>query len=349
MSDQIIKSSDQFMNIPQKRFIPDLNISIYDGDLGGSGCVDAQQSIDLNDSGFEDTKQSIDLNDDPPLLLEDRLSKSKVGNSSKFSNKQRLDVRCLSEGCEWFLRSRSIKDTEAFTITSFNDVHTCSKTESHPHHRNANKKVVAHFIKDLIDDNPRNLKGKDVVNIIGQRFISKLSYKQGWKGKVYAERLRIGSSEDSFDKLPIYCHNLEIANPGTRAHILRDDLNRFEMLFIAIGVSIRSFIKCLRLMIIIDGAHLKGSFKGTMFLAVGMDGNNKIFPIAYGVGKRESGESWTWFLTKLRECVGDQPNLAIISNRAKSIELAVKNAFSLAYHGFCCQHLMVNLRLKGKA
>lgn len=101
-------------------------------------------------------------------------------------------------------------------------------------------------------------------------------------------------------------------------------------------------------MIIIDGAHLKGSFKGTMFLAVGMDGNNNIFPIAFGVGKSESGDSWTWFLSRLRECVGDNPNLAIISDRAKSIDIGISHAFPVAYHGFCCRHLMVNLRLRGK-
>ncbi|XP_076952698.1 uncharacterized protein LOC143626510 [Bidens hawaiensis] len=177
-----------------------------------------------------------------------------------------------------------------------------------------------------------------------------LSYKQAWAGKVYAETLLVGTSDESFGRLPIYCHNLELANPGTRTHILRDCSNRFEMSFVAIGAAIRSFVRCLWPVIIIDGAHMKGSFKGTMFLAVGMDGNNKIFPIAFGVGKSESSDSWTWFLSRLRECecVGDHPNLAIISDRAKSIEIGISQAFPLAYQGFCCRHLMVNLRLRGK-
>ena len=36
----------------------------------------------------------------------------------------------------------------------------------------------------------------------------------------------------------------------------------------------------LRKVIIIDGAHLKGDYLGTMFLAVGMDANNQVVPIA---------------------------------------------------------------------
>ncbi|GJR03882.1 hypothetical protein Tco_0526866 [Tanacetum coccineum] len=35
------------------------------------------------------------------------------------------------------------------------------------------------------------------------------------------------------------------------------------------------------------GAHLKGEFLGTMYLAVAMDGNNQILPLAYGVGNKE--------------------------------------------------------------
>ncbi|KAJ0691487.1 putative MULE transposase domain-containing protein [Helianthus annuus] len=111
---------------------------------------------------------------------------------------------------------------------------------------------------------------------------------------------------------------------------------------------IRSFVRNLRPLIIIDAAHLKGEFKGTMFLAVGMDGNNQILPIGYGIGKSEDGESWTWFLSKLKECIGEHPELAIISDRAASIQLAVRLVFPRSFHGLCCRHLMVNLRLPSK-
>ncbi|XP_035836403.1 protein FAR1-RELATED SEQUENCE 8-like [Helianthus annuus] len=117
------------------------------------------------------------------------------------------------------------------------------------------------------------------------------------------------------------------------------------MVFVAIGAAIRTFICNLRPVVIIDAAHLKGEFKGTLFLAVGMDGNNQILPISYGIGKSEDGESWTWFLSKLKECIGEIPEMAIISDRANSIHLAVRNVFPHVYHGLCCRHLMMNLRL----
>ncbi|XP_024966687.1 uncharacterized protein LOC112506684 [Cynara cardunculus var. scolymus] len=77
-------------------------------------------------------------------------------------------------------------------------------------------------------------------------------------------------------------------------------------------------------LLIIDSVHLKGPYVGTMFSAVGMDGNNEIVPIAMGVGKTESGPSWTWFLRKLSQCIGEVPNLTFVIDRAASIDLAIR-------------------------
>ncbi|GKE96800.1 transposase, MuDR, MULE transposase domain protein, partial [Tanacetum coccineum] len=57
------------------------------------------------------------------------------------------------------------------------------------------------------------------------------------------------------------------------------------------------------------------------------DGNNQIIPIATGVSQGETEESWTWFMLKLKECIGEVPNLAIISDRHPGIILACKMVF----------------------
>ena len=48
-------------------------------------------------------------------------------------------------------------------------------------------------------------------------------------------------------------------------------------------LQIRTFVNHTRPVIIIDGAHLKGAYLGTNLMAVAMDGNNDILPLAYGV------------------------------------------------------------------
>ncbi|GJS88679.1 transposase, MuDR, MULE transposase domain protein [Tanacetum coccineum] len=118
-----------------------------------------------------------------------------------------------------------------------------------------------------------------------------------------------------------------------------------KKLYIKLGeptIQIKSFLCYMRPLIIIDGAHLKGTYLGTNLVAVGMDGNNQIIPIATGVSQGETGESWTWFLRKLKDCIGEVPNLAIISDRHYAITLACNTVFPNSFHGYCCRHLMMN-------
>ncbi|GKF57491.1 transposase, MuDR, MULE transposase domain protein, partial [Tanacetum coccineum] len=80
--------------------------------------------------------------------------------------------------------------------------------------------------------------------------------------------------------------------------------------------------------------HLKGNYLGTNLVAVGMDGNNQIIPLATGVSQGETGESWTWFLSKLKEQIGEPPNLCIISDRHVAIIQACGIVFDNSFHGF---------------
>ncbi|GJX99168.1 transposase, MuDR, MULE transposase domain protein [Tanacetum coccineum] len=95
---------------------------------------------------------------------------------------------------------------------------------------------------------------------------------------------------------------------------------------------IRKFMNCLRLLLIIDATHLKGQYKGTNLVAVGMDRNNQIVPIAFGICKGETGPCWSWWMSVLKECICDSPNLLFISDRHAAIALAVHNEFPLAFH-----------------
>nr|GEZ19501.1 hypothetical protein [Tanacetum cinerariifolium] len=82
-------------------------------------------------------------------------------------------------------------------------------------------------------------------------------------------------------------------------------------------------------------------YEGTNLLAVGIDGNNQIIPIATGVSKGETGPSWTWFLSKLKECIGEIPNLTIIYDRHAAI-LSSCVVFPNAFHGYCYFRMAIN-------
>ena len=56
----------------------------------------------------------------------------------------------------------------------------------------------------------------------------------------------------------------------------------------AFDACISGFRSCCRAAIVIDGTHLKGKYKGILFIVIVMDGNDKIFSIAFGVGDIEN-------------------------------------------------------------
>ncbi|XP_024965994.1 uncharacterized protein LOC112506207 [Cynara cardunculus var. scolymus] len=264
----------------------------------------------------------------------------------KKSSKHRYEVVCHSDlDCDWRLMAVSIDGTSIFQVHKLHNKHTCSRSQVHPNHRNANKKVLGHILADSLNDCRRVYRGKEIMEDVNQRFNISISYHQAWRAKMYALQLLRGTPESSFNLLPVYCHNLKLANPRTVTEIALDPLGRFDMLFVALGCSIRSFLGHMRPLLIMDGVHLKGPYVGTMFLAVGMDGNNGIVPIVMGVGKTKSGTSWTWFLRKLRQYIGDVPNLTFVTDRTASIDLAIRTVFPSAHHGLCCRHLSQNLRL----
>nr|GEY49790.1 retrovirus-related Pol polyprotein from transposon TNT 1-94 [Tanacetum cinerariifolium] len=199
-------------------------------------------------------------------------------------------------------------ETEKYYITYLNDVHTCSKTQTHPNHRNANKKVIGQLLTPKLQDRSRVLKWKDIQQDILSEYKVHISYQQAMKGKHYGIQQVRGSPYEAFEMLPYYCYNLEKKNEGTVTRIKTDDNGVFEMLFIAIGAS------------------------GTNLVAVAMDGNNQIVPSAFGICKGETGPCWSWCMSVLKECIGDNPNLLFISDRHAAIALAVEKEFHLAFH-----------------
>ncbi|GJU29754.1 transposase, MuDR, MULE transposase domain protein [Tanacetum coccineum] len=209
-------------------------------------------------------------------------------------------------------------------------------------------KLLGNILVDKIRDSNRVYKIKDIQHDMRVDWKIDISCKRAWGGRNMALHIINGSHVDSFSQLSYYCYNLKLANEGTVTHIHTDVDGRFEMLYVGFRFAIRSFLRYMRPLIIIDGAHLKGNYLGTNLLAVGIDGNNQIIPLATGVSQGETGESWTWFLSKLKEQIGEPPNLCIISDRHAAIIQACAIVFDNSFHGFCDRHLMMNCNLKGK-
>ncbi|KAJ9564652.1 hypothetical protein OSB04_000618 [Centaurea solstitialis] len=263
------------------------------------------------------------------------------------SCKKRYEATCAQKNCGWRIYASCLGGSTMFQVRTLNDVHTCSRTQMHSAHRNASRRVLSHLLLDKTGDVRRDIRAADIIKDMKAQHKINVSYWQAWRAKWQAINMIEGDPEDSFTRLPLYFYNLELNNPGTQTRIVVGNDGRFVSCFCALGCSIVTFRSgLLRKVIIIDGAHLKGRYSGTMFLAVAMDGNNQVVPIAIGVAKSESGEHWTWFLSMLRECIGEMEGLVFMSDRAAAIHQAINTVYPNAHHALCCRHLFMNIKAK---
>ena len=103
-----------------------------------------------------------------------------------------------------------------------------------------------------------------------------------------------GTLKESYQTLPLWCLMLEANNPGTITRIETDDENCFLYFFMALGQTIAGFKK-VRPIVAVDGTHLKGKYRGALFIASCFDGNKQIYPLAFGIADTENKILYTWF------------------------------------------------------
>nr|GEV34362.1 hypothetical protein [Tanacetum cinerariifolium] len=77
---------------------------------------------------------------------------------------------------------------------------------------------------------------------------------------------------------------------------------------------------------------LKGSIPGNKSGSCGIDGNNQIVPISFGICKGETTPCWSSWMSILKECICDNPNLLFIYDRHAATALETHNEFPLAFH-----------------
>ncbi|GJU99751.1 pentatricopeptide repeat-containing protein [Tanacetum coccineum] len=102
----------------------------------------------------------------------------------------------------------------------------------------------------------------------------------------------------------------------------------------------------LRRVIALDGGFLKKPNSGEILTAVGRDGNNHIFLVAWAVVTVENKDNWSWFLDLLADNL-EVPNgngLTLISDKHKGLIEAVKEIIPLAEHRQCARHIYEGFR-----
>ncbi|XP_060972587.1 uncharacterized protein LOC115717985 [Cannabis sativa] len=123
---------------------------------------------------------------------------------------------------------------------------------------------------------------------------------------------------------------------------------RFKCCFFSLGPCVCGF-RFFRPVVCVDGSFLKTRYGGKMLCALVLDAGSHIFLIAFAVVDSENHNSWTYFMRKLKEAIGDVKNLAFVLDRHQSIVHALEIVFPNAHHGGACyHHIIMNVNHKFK-
>ncbi|KAH9694855.1 SWIM-type domain-containing protein [Citrus sinensis] len=264
------------------------------------------------------------------LILELR----KVALREKFdfkiawSTTTRFEAHCSSESCNWRLRATRGSDEHNvhWVVRRVDNAHTCSNEVLPSGLRQVRSRVVGHLIADKFIQDKRIYTPNDIRADMQQEYGVQLTYQQAYRAKEVGLEIVRG-------------------NPAV-THLQRDGDDNFLYYFVALGSSIKGFTQYIRPVIAVDGTHLKGLYRGSMFVATCLDGNNQLYLLSIGVMDSENNDAWEWFMTKLHGVIGDRPELVFISDRCTAIKRAVLKAFHTAGHGVCFYHVKGNIKSK---
>lgn len=256
------------------------------------------------------------------------------------SDTKRYTVQCKNhaKGCKWRLHASKIdRKAPIFSIKNFISEHTCQGAD-----RATNKEIssswLAEKIIDRLRENP-DYRPSEIVQDLRTAAGIEVPYKSAWSAKEKARKMILGSSEDDYTLLPLYCESLKQVNKDSAAFV-EDVGGHFSRLFLSFGACIEGFAYC-RPLIELDCVYLKNRHSGVLLYATGADAEGCLYPIAFAVVNADSDENWLWFLENLKKsCLDSNQTFSFVSDRRPCLLDGVMRLFGDVSHGLSIRHLV---------
>ncbi|XP_057515640.1 uncharacterized protein LOC130797170 [Amaranthus tricolor] len=269
-------------------------------------------------------------------------------------------VNCVcgkEKKCYFKVHAVKLKDEETVQIRSYFPNHTCG-------HQHQNKKVTALYLAEkYIDDwrdNP-TWELKAFKKRVNRELGCEVKYSKCYMAKRIAMKMLYGDASEEYSRVWDYAEAIRTFNPGSTAIVKCIGIDTppplFQRMYICLTACKEGFVAGCRPIIGVDGAHLKGKFPGVLLTAVGKDGNNNIFPIAWAVVETENVETWIWFLNLLVEDLrsvtassswveAEGEAFTFMSDRQKGLVEALNSVVPECEIRFCCRHIWANFKIK---
>ncbi|WMV52555.1 hypothetical protein MTR67_045940 [Solanum verrucosum] len=270
---------------------------------------------------------------------------------SRPNEKHRVRVKCKNANCKWLLYASIHRDSGDFIVKNYHLVHKCI-----PLNRNklCNSKLIARKFKDRIVSQPyiRIWEIQDLVRKTLGLYVSKtLCYRA--KQRIMKENM--GDWKVEFARLCNYADMIKQTNPGSSCWEKIDKetepgKNLFVLFYVCFHAFKQGWLEGCRNIIGFDGCFLKGACKGELLVAVGKNGNNQMYPIAWVVVDTETKHNWSWFIRYLIADLnlGTGEGLTVMSDMQKGLIPVLSELLPNAEKRMCARHIWSNWHVNWK-
>ncbi|XP_021732050.1 uncharacterized protein LOC110698839 [Chenopodium quinoa] len=252
--------------------------------------------------------------------------------------------------CHFKVVARRSVNQDFWQIKNVNLKHRCVRVK-----RNLNltaEFLAEKYIEDWRSDPGWKLKGfiRRVLTDLG----IEITYSKAWMSRARAKLMIYGSAAQQYARVWDYGKALMKYNPGTQCNVVIDGIEKpepplFLRMFVCLAPLAKGFLSGCRPLIGVDGCHLKGPYPGQILVAVGKDGNNNIYPIAWATCEIENTETWVWFLESLMKSLKDENEglgFTFMSDRQKGLLEAFQQVVPNADTRYCVRHIWANFKLQ---
>uniref|UniRef100_K3YED6 SWIM-type domain-containing protein n=1 Tax=Setaria italica TaxID=4555 RepID=K3YED6_SETIT len=257
----------------------------------------------------------------------------------------RYNVMC-KQGCHWRVWCRLISSTGQWRISNVVQPHT--------------SKYLGWRILGII----RKDSETSVSSLVESIFVFsgyRVKYSKAWQAKQHAVALLWSDWKESYGMVPRVLSAITYYNPGVKwcidsCGLMHPDngvlKHILQRVFWCFPQCSEAFQHC-RPVILVDDTFLTSKYKSTLMMAVGVDLEQQLVPLAFSLAESENNESWSWFMKLVRRHVlGPSRIVCMISDRYHGLLNCAKDhmdGFPPLVHRWCTRHFAANMSHRQKS
>ncbi|XP_050231208.1 uncharacterized protein LOC126680193 [Mercurialis annua] len=232
------------------------------------------------------------------------------------NEKDRVRAVCCFKNCPWLCFASKEGNTGDVKIKKYIPKHMCMKSFTN---RRITSKYLAFHLREVIENKP-SIRVTVLREMAKQDLKFEIGYYMVKRAKQQVLQETKGNYVKEYATLHDYAQEIRETNIGSTVVVLPiRGTNQFDFFYVCFDALKKGWKQGCRPVIGMDGCFLKTECGGQLLTAVGRDGNDQQFPIAWAVVKVENKQTWTWFIKLLKTDleITDGDGLVVVTDMQK--------------------------------